>query len=110
MVDDIMVPRLEAFRTQQQPKIVPYIPSEAEETGSLLDMDLTKRLDHFDASRTRLIQAFNALAPADWDKRAEHPEYVEYTPKFMLRHLLMHDYLHCYRIEELWLTRDEYLK
>lgn len=110
MVDNIMIPRLEAFRTQAEPKIVPYNPSEAEKAGSLLDMNLAERLDLFDVFRARLIDAFHALAPADWDKRADHPEYIEYSPEIMLRHLLMHDYLHCYRIEELWLTRDERLK
>lgn len=109
MVDDIMIPRLVAFRKESNPKIVPYNPSKEESAGSLLDMDLSKRLDSFDESRTRLIEAFAALEPGDYNKRAEHPEYTEYTPKIMLRHLMMHDHLHCYRIEELWLTRDEAL-
>lgn len=34
---------------------------------------------------------------------------IEYTPEIMLGHLVMHDQLHMYRIEELWLTRDEFL-
>ncbi|MGI8905135.1 MAG: DinB family protein [Candidatus Sumerlaeaceae bacterium] len=109
MVDDIMIPRLEAFRSQAEPKIVPYNPSEAEKAGSLLEMELNARLDCFDDSRERLIDAFSLLNPADYDKHADHPEYREYTPRVMLRHLMMHDYLHCYRIEELWLTRDERL-
>lgn len=42
-------------------------------------------------------------------RSARHPEYTLYTPYVMLRHMMMHDYLHMYRIEELWLTRPEYL-
>ena len=45
-----------------------------------------------------------------WIKEAEHPEYHIYTPYIMLRHRLMHDHFHMYRIEELWLTNEEYLK
>ena len=44
-----------------------------------------------------------------WTRKAKHKEYIEYTPYIMLRHILMHDHFHMYRIEELWLTTDEFL-
>lgn len=109
MVDDIMTARLEKFRSEIAPVFHSYMPSVDEEAGALLKMDLQERLAGFEASRARLVEAFRALAPADWTKVAVHPEYLTYTPQFMLRHLVMHDHLHMYRIEELWQTRDEYL-
>jgi hypothetical protein len=109
MVDDVMIPRLVAFREQASPQIVPYQPGPDEEEGSMLRLDLAERLDRFDRTRAALIDAFSALARTDWDKRARHPQYIEYSPRIMLRHLLMHDHLHCYRIEELWLTPEAIL-
>ena len=44
-----------------------------------------------------------------WQKTATHPEYAQYSFYILVRHILMHDHWHMYRMEELWLTRDEYL-
>ena len=33
----------------------------------------------------------------------------KYNFEIVLNHILFHDYWHMYRIEELWLTKDEYL-
>jgi hypothetical protein len=46
------------------------------------------------------------LKPEGWKNRARHPEYDEYTPYIMARHVLLHDNLHMYRMEELWMARD----
>ncbi|MDA1119365.1 MAG: hypothetical protein O2887_02525 [Bacteroidetes bacterium] len=45
-----------------------------------------------------------------WSKTAVHPEFNKYSHYILLRHAMMHDHFHMYRIEELWLTKDEYLK
>lgn len=108
MIDEIMIGRLDLFRRQEQPVITPYQPGKDEEAGSLLEMNLEDRLAGFDGSRARLIVAFEKLTPAEWEREATHPEYVRFTPGIMLRHLMMHDHHHLYRIEELWLTRDAF--
>ena len=57
----------------------------------------------------RLLDLIREAPPDLWDKNATHPEYGIYTPEIMIRHIMIHDYLHMYRIEELWLTKPEYL-
>jgi len=47
-------------------------------------------------------------APAEaWEKSGEHGAFSEYTLYINLRHTLLHDHVHMYRMEELWLTRDK---
>ena len=45
-----------------------------------------------------LVKTFNEK---DWNKLAIHPEYRIYTPYIMLRHLLMYDHSHLYKIEDM---------
>ena len=42
----------------------------------------------------------------DWQRTAEHEEYRQYSEWIMFRHLLTHEMLHAYRIEELLLKKD----
>jgi hypothetical protein len=72
-------------------------------------MNLIEALKEFKTLRSESIEIVKSLDDSIWEKEAEHPEYKIYTPYIMLRHLLMHDYFHMYKIEELWLTNDEYL-
>jgi len=42
-------------------------------------------------------------------KETSRPEYENYSLFILVRHILMHNHWHMYRMEELWLTRDAYL-
>jgi hypothetical protein len=46
------------------------------------------------------------LSVEDWQRTAEHEEYSHYSVRIMFRHLLTHEMLHAYRIEELLLKKD----
>ena len=59
--------------------------------------------------RRKTVELARTLSPEDWRKEATQPEYEYYTAKILLRHMLMHDNLHMYRIEQLWLTREVFL-
>ena len=61
------------------------------------------------SSLSLALGVWPAATPADWEKTATHPEYEQYSLIILARHILMHDHWHMYRMEELWLTRDEYL-
>ena len=73
-------------------------------------MELNEALAIFFEKRKELISLVSSEDESIWIKKAEHPEYQIYTPYIMLRHRLMHDHFHMYRIEELWLTNEEYLR
>ncbi|MEJ2663973.1 MAG: hypothetical protein P8107_08005 [Spirochaetia bacterium] len=58
--------------------------------------------------RTKQIALAQSLTPAELSRQARHPEYEEYSIVVLLHHMVFHEYWHMYRVEELWLTRDEY--
>jgi DinB superfamily len=110
-VQPMLLGRLNRFLSEGHPVFTPYIPDRDSEDpeAALLRQDLHGVLRAFHGHRQDLI-AFAAQAPAGfWDRKAKHPEYDEYTPTILLRHMLMHEHLHMYRIETLWLTSDAYL-
>jgi hypothetical protein len=53
-----------------------------------------------------LVARLRTLSAQDWERKAEHGEYTHYSVFIMFRHLMKHDTLHAYRIEELLLKND----
>jgi hypothetical protein len=92
------------------PEFVPYIPGKAEEEpDNPPRMDITAALDQFAECRGKQLLLLESADDATWGKTATHPEYETYSLYILTRHVLMHDYWHMYRMEELWLTRDTYM-
>jgi len=109
-VQPMLLERLQRFRDENHPVFVPYIPGEDEaESATPEVMPMEDALTQFARYRARQADLLAALAPADWPKTADHPEYRHYTAYILTRHILMHDHWHMYRMEELWLTRDAFL-
>lgn len=100
--------RFKQFINEQKPKIKP-LSGESFPPDYLIKMDLSEALEIFFEKRKDLVNLVNSADKSIWIKEAEHPEYQNYTPYIMLRHRLLHDHFHMYRIEELWLTKEEYL-
>jgi hypothetical protein len=82
------------------------LPSPEEESGALLSVDLDEALDQYVRERAGLVERLKELSVEDWQRTAEHEEYSHYSVLIMFRHLLMHEMLHAYRIEELMLKKD----
>jgi uncharacterized damage-inducible protein DinB len=95
--------RIEQFKKEDRPKIGP-LSGESFPPDFYMQMDLKSALKEFENFRKKVIDISNNLEESIWNKEADHPEYKMYTPYIMLRHLLLHDHFHMYRIEELWLT------
>jgi hypothetical protein len=109
-VQPMLIARLDRFVEEAEPNFIPYLPDHQDVEKALLKLDLEKQLKAFPELRALLIKKIKALPPGTWEKKASHPEYVEYTPGIMIRHIMLHDYLHMYRIEELWLSKPRFLK
>lgn len=105
-VHPVFFERLEIMTKGPSPRITPYLPSDEEEAGALLEVDLVDALDRFVRDRGELISRLRALTPEDWGRTAEHPEYSEYSVLIAFRHLALHDMMHGYHIEEILLSRD----
>jgi hypothetical protein len=108
-VESMMYDRLLTFKNATYPAFQPFLPGTNANDEHLLEMDLNEALEHYTNQRFETIQLARSLAKEDWQKEASHPEYEHYTAKILLRHVLMHDHLHFYRIEQLWLTREAFL-
>ena len=109
-VQPMLLKRIERFITEDRPEFVPYIPGKAnEEPDTPPRMDTNAALEQFARYRDRQLLLLESADSTTWQKTATHPEYEAYSLLILTRHVLMHDYWHMYRMEELWLTRDAYL-
>lgn len=109
-VQPMLLERLERFKNEGHPEFIPYLPGkEEEESETPSRMSMESALDQFAEYRNRQIALLQKIDDITWKKTATHPEYESYSLYILTRHVLMHDYWHMYRMEELWLTKDAYL-
>jgi hypothetical protein len=95
--------RLEDFKQEEKPVIEP-LSGDNFEKDFFIKLDLEKTIDEFFEIRQRTTELARTLNPNDWKKLATHPEYKTFTPYIMLRHVLMHDHYHLYKIEDMGCT------
>jgi hypothetical protein len=88
------------------PQIKSMEPSPDEEAGSLLSVDLDQALGQYVRERALVVKRLKELSAEDWQRTAEHEAFSHYSVHIMFRHLLTHEMLHAYRIEELMLKKD----
>ena len=72
----------------------------------MLEIDLDESLERYVRERAALVNRLKKLSPDEWRKTAEHEAFDHYSVWIMFRHLLNHEMLHAYRIEELLLKKD----
>jgi hypothetical protein len=92
--------RLEDFRQKENPSFEP-LSGDNFDKDFFIQLDLIKSISDFFEIRQKTIELAKSFDSKDWDKLAIHPEYKIYTPYIMLRHLLMHDHNHLYKIEDM---------
>lgn len=109
-VHRMMIERFKLFKTVRNPVIKPYLPGSTETPDDyLMDLDLHDCLGRFRKDRAIMLDLLQTFSEEDWTNPGSHPEYIKFNPEIFLRHIMMHDHLHMYRIEELWLTTPDYL-
>lgn len=92
--------RLKDFREKEKPTFEP-LSGDNFAKDFFIELDLKKTIKDFYPIRQRTVNLAKAFNSNDWNKIANHPEYKTYTPYIMLRHLLMHDHNHLYKIEDM---------
>jgi len=98
--------RLDLILSTPAPFIESIVNSPEDEAGAMLDIDLDESLDRYVRERADLVERLKKLSPDEWQKTAEHEVFDHYSVWIMFRHLLNHEMLHAYRIEELLLKKD----
>ncbi|BBD08330.1 DinB family protein [Desulfovibrio ferrophilus] len=109
-VQPMLTERFRRIINEENPEFVPFIPGDAESSAKPAQiMPPEQALTIFRFHREEQLTLLEAQPASAWTREATHPEYEQYGLHILARHALMHDHWHLYRMEELWLTRDEYL-
>ena len=109
-VQPMLLGRFRRFVDEEHPQFVPFVPGKVgEEPVAPASMDIATALLQFAEYREKQLILLENAGVDIWQRTATHPEYDAYSFYILARHVLMHDYWHMYRIEELWLTKDPYL-
>lgn len=98
--------RLDLILSTPEPVIRTIENSPEDEAGAMLDVDLDESLDRYVRERASLVERLKKLSAEEWSKTAVHEAFDQYSVFIMFRHLLNHEMLHAYRIEELLLKKD----
>ncbi|MGE0654964.1 MAG: DinB family protein [Pyrinomonadaceae bacterium] len=98
--------RLDLILSGPEPFIETIENSAEDEAGAMLDVDLDESLERYVRERRSLVERLKQLSPEEWQKTAVHEAFDHYSVFIMFRHLLNHEMLHAYRIEELLLKKD----
>ena len=98
--------RLDLILSTPEPYIEAIENSPEDEAGAMLEIDLDESLDRYVRERAALVERLKKLSPDEWQKTAVHEAFDHYSVFIMFRHLLNHEMLHAYRIEELLLKKD----
>ncbi len=107
-VQDIIFERIYKFKNEESPVITPYFPENNKIDNNKFNT-INDILNSYKSKRNKQIELIKELKDSDINKEAKHDQYKKYNIELILNHLLFHDYWHMYRIEELWLTKDEHL-
>ena len=91
---------IKEFKLTENPIFEP-LSGESFENNFFLELDLMDSIKKFNQIRKESIELALSFNVNDWNKPSIHPEYKAYTPYIMLRHLLMHDHNHLYKIEDM---------
>jgi len=105
-VQPMFFERLALMLREEHPSIRSYLPEQEHSPDALLAVDLEEALGRFELQRAELVKRLRSLQPSDWRRTAEHEEYSHYSLFILFRHVVMHDMLHAYRIEECLLKKD----
>ena len=98
--------RLDLILSEPEPFIKTIENSAEDEAGAMLEIDLDESLGRYVRERAELVERLKELSPEQWQKTAVHEAFDHYSVFIMFRHLLNHEMLHSYRIEELLLKKD----
>lgn len=90
--EEVYIPRLLQFELDEV-----FIQPQAGLEGGYL-LAINGLLDNFAAQRQRMLGMCDIKLLL---KSAKHPEYKQYNYQIMLRHIMLHDHFHMYRIEDL---------
>ncbi len=105
----VLLKRIELFIAEENPTIVPFTPdSKSQEAPG--EKPIASLVEKFCAYREKQIASIRAADEHVWGKIGKHENYSSYSFEILIRHILLHDGFHMYRMEELWIMKERYIK
>jgi hypothetical protein len=108
-VQEMLLGRIQTIITQERPVIEPFFPDE-DSGPAVRYRSVREALEAYRDCRERQMHLLETAPEGAMRKTARHAEYRHYSLPVLVTHMIFHEYWHMYRIEELWLTRDEFFK
>ena len=105
----MLLGRIQQFIVEDKPTMKPYIPEDKPKVED--SKKGPKELLHeFVKTRDMQISLIKKANGKIWRKEGIHPEYNKYSFEILIRHIYMHDSFHMWRIEELWIEKEELIQ
>ncbi|RPJ04191.1 MAG: DinB family protein [Spirochaetaceae bacterium] len=106
-VQELMLNRIKKFLSEPKPVIEPYSPMTDGKKVSK-SRSLKSAFAKYRKFRKEQFLLLKNATEEDLAKDAQHKEFTKYTLQILLNHAICHEYWHMYRIEEIWLKKDEF--
>ena len=108
-VQKMLLERMRTLKKSPEPVIEPYFP-EKETDLSHKYKDMHAAFIAYRALRKEQRRLIRGCKKDDFLRNAVHKEYKQYSIPIIVRHMIFHEFWHMHRIEEIWLTKDEYFR
>ena len=108
-VQEMLYNRMLKIKDDEYPEITPYFPDKEQGNAAKFE-SIEHAFTVYNDYREKQIEFINNLSDQEYLKKADHAEYNHYNLWILINHMIFHDYWHMYRIEEIWLTKDEYFQ
>lgn len=108
-IQEMLLNRINIINETVNPKIEPFFPDKQIKLSGIY-LSIRDAFNVYKTFRDKQVAVLQTLTPNDYNKQARHGEYIQYNIPVIVNHMIFHEYWHMYRIEEIWLTKDEYFQ
>ena len=109
LTQKMLLGRIQQFIVEDNPIMKPYIPEE-KPTVEDAKKSAKELVEEFIKLRDLQIGLLRKTKGSVWKKIGVHPEYSKYSLEILARHILLHDSFHMWRMEELWIEREDLIQ
>ena len=103
---NILLGRIKQFMEDENPIIKPF---GAEDRTYMEKYSVKELLERYCELRDKQIKIIKDTNKKTLEKEGIHDEYKKYTFEILIRHVLLHDSFHMWRMEELWIEKEKYI-
>jgi hypothetical protein len=97
-MEQVFGERFERLLTDDNPPIVPYSPDGDAALLALQAHPTEEVLEDYLREREALCRRLEAITPADWHRKGQHPEYERFDVHFQVEYMAHHEAHHIYQL------------